>query len=213
MAGQAQVRGGPARPMHRDTLFDLASLTKVVATLPAVLRLAGLGALALDDRVTRFLPGFAGAGRDAVTVRQLLAHTAGLPATVPFWEGGHDPDEAGRALLGVPLGHPPETRVVYSDVGFMLLAAVVSAITGSPFEASVAELVTGPLGMTGTGFRPGPAQAAAGRRHRAAAGRHRPDRGRARRERPLPRRRGRARRAVRARRRPDPVPGRGVARG
>jgi CubicO group peptidase (beta-lactamase class C family) len=160
VTGQAQVRGGPARPMRRETLFDLASLTKVVATLPAVLRLARLGELELDNRVTRFLPGFHGDGRDAVTVRQLLAHTAGLPASVGFWARYRDPCEAGRALLRVPLSHPPGARVVYSDAGFLLLGRLVSAVTGAAFDTSVAELVTGPLGMTRTCFRPGGAGAA-----------------------------------------------------
>ena len=95
VAGHAQARGGPRRAMTRDTLFDLASVTKVTATLPAVLRLAELGALALDDRVARFLAAFRGEGRDVVTVRQLLAHTAGLPAEIAFWARHDDPDEAG----------------------------------------------------------------------------------------------------------------------
>jgi CubicO group peptidase (beta-lactamase class C family) len=90
-----------------------------------------------------------------VTVRQLLAHTAGLPAEIAFWARHDDPDEAGQALLRAPLEHPPGTRVVYSDVGFMLLGRVVSAITGAALDVSVAELVTGPLQMTRTCFRPG----------------------------------------------------------
>jgi CubicO group peptidase (beta-lactamase class C family) len=144
--------------MHRDTLFDLASLTKVVATLPAVLRLAELGELALDDRVVRFLPGFQGDGRACVTVRQLLAHTAGLPAGIPFWSRYTDPDEANRAMLSVSLDQPPGVRVVYSDIGFMLLGRVVAAITGAALDVSVAELVTRPLGMARTCFRPGGGQ-------------------------------------------------------
>jgi len=154
VVGAAQARGGPRRAMARDTLFDLASLTKVVATLPTVLRLAELGALTLEDRVTRFLAAFGGEGRDAITVRQLLTHTAGLPAEIKFWRRYDGPDEAGRALLGAPLEHPPGTQVVYSDVGFMLLGRIVSAITGTALDVSVAELVTGPLGMTRTCFRP-----------------------------------------------------------
>jgi CubicO group peptidase (beta-lactamase class C family) len=154
VAGAAQVLGGPRRPMLRDTLFDLASLTKVVATLPAVLRLAERGELTLDDRVTRFLPGFRGGGRDAVTVRQLLAHTAGLPAEVPYWRRYRDPDEAAQALLQPPLEHPPGSRAVYSDIGFMLLGRLVRAVTRAPLDVSVGELVTGPLGMTRTSFRP-----------------------------------------------------------
>jgi CubicO group peptidase (beta-lactamase class C family) len=154
VAGAAQARGGPRRAMARDTLFDLASLTKVVATLPAVLRLAELGALALEDRVTRFLAAFRGQRRDEITVRQLLTHTSGLPAEIAFWRHYDDPDEASQALLGAPLERPPGTRVVYSDVGFMLLGRIVSAITGTALDVSVAELVTGPLTMTRTCFRP-----------------------------------------------------------
>jgi CubicO group peptidase (beta-lactamase class C family) len=154
VAGAAQARGGPHRAMARDTLFDLASLTKVVATLPAVLRLAELSALTLEDRVTRFLAAFRGERRDEITVRQLLTHAAGLPAEIAFWRHYDDPDEAGQALLGAPLEHPPGTRVVYSDVGFMLLGRIVSAITGTTLDVSVAELVTGPLKMTRTCFRP-----------------------------------------------------------
>jgi serine-type D-Ala-D-Ala carboxypeptidase len=160
VAGDAQVRGGPRRPMHPDTLFDLASLTKVVATLPAVLRLAERGDLALDDPVPRFLPRFTGQGRDQVTVRHLLAHTSGLPAEIRFWAHCESPEQAEPALLSAPLEHSPGTRTVYSDVGFMLLGRVVTAVTGTPLATAVAELVTGPLGMTRTGFNPDPAQAA-----------------------------------------------------
>jgi len=103
VAGQAQVYGGPARPMHRDTLFDLASLTKVVATLPVILRLAERGELAIDHPVARFLPGFSGGRRDEITVRQLLAHTSGLPAVVEFWQLYTDSEQAALAMLEVPL--------------------------------------------------------------------------------------------------------------
>jgi CubicO group peptidase (beta-lactamase class C family) len=160
VAGNAQVNGGPCRPMHQDTLFDLASLTKVVATLPTVLRLAERGDLALDDRVTRFLPQFSGEGRDEVTVRHLLAHTSGLPAEIRFWHRYPTAEQAEPAVLTVPLTHPPGTTVVYSDIGFMLLGRIVTAVTSAPLDAAVAELVTRPLGMTRTGFNPGPDQAA-----------------------------------------------------
>jgi len=160
VTGDAQVYGGPRRPMHRGTLFDLASLTKVVATLPAVLRLAERGELALEDRVTRFLPRFTGQGRGEVTVRHLLAHTGGLPAEIRFWRRYPDPEQAEPALLAAPLEHPPGTRTLYSDVGFMLLGRIVTAVTGAPLDAAVTELVTGPLGMTRTRFSPDPVEAA-----------------------------------------------------
>lgn len=181
VAGAAQVRGGPRRPMRHDTVFDLASLTKVVATLPAVLVLATRGELALDDRVASFLPGFRGERRDEVTVRHLLAHTSGLPAEFPLWRRYADPGEANQALLSVPLEHPPGTATVYSDVGFMLLGRVVTAITGARLDASVADLVTGPLGLTRTRFRPAgsPDQADQGQAHQdqdqAAATEPQPD--------------------------------------
>ena len=169
VAGQAQVFGGAARSMHRGTLFDLASLTKVAATLPAVLLLAGRGDLALDDTARRFLPGFTGERRDEITLRQLLAHTSGLPAEIKFWQLYSDPEVAAQAMLGTQLEHPPGSTVVYSDIGFMLLGRVVSAVAGAPLDAVVAELVTRPLGMTRTGFRPGAGQGAEQAAEQAAA--------------------------------------------
>jgi CubicO group peptidase (beta-lactamase class C family) len=154
VVGAAQVTGGPWRPMQPDTLFDLASLTKVVGTLPVILQLAELGELTLEDRVSAILPGFSGAGREAITVRQLLAHTGGLPAEIKFWQLYPDVEQATEALLTAPLEAPPGRRVIYSDLGFMLLGRVAEAVTGRPLEDCVAELVTEPLGMTRTGFRP-----------------------------------------------------------
>lgn len=156
--GKAQVNGGPEREMTRETLFDLASLTKVVAALPTVLRLADLGELGLDDPVSRYLPPFAGGGRDLVTIRHLLAHTSGLPGEMPLWLSYADPGRAAAALLASQLEQPPGTAVIYSDVGFMLLGRVVAAVTATPFDAAVAEMVTGPLGMTRTTFGPDPAE-------------------------------------------------------
>jgi CubicO group peptidase (beta-lactamase class C family) len=136
-------------------LFDLASLTKVVATLPSVLILAAAGELDLDSPVCVYVPAFTGAGREQVTIRQLLCHTSGLPAEVRFWRECSDADAARRALPSTPLVAGPGTRVEYSDVGFMLLGNVVEAASGMTFDAAVAELVTGPLKMTSTRFNPG----------------------------------------------------------
>jgi CubicO group peptidase (beta-lactamase class C family) len=158
VTGQAQATGGPPRPMRASTLFDLASLTKVVATTPVVLILAERGDLHLDDQVVRYLPGFGGDNhdrRDEITLRHLLAHTSGLPAEKEFWRLCPDPAAACQAMLQVPLEHPPGARTLYSDVGFMLLGRVVAAVTSAPLNEVVAELVTGPLGLTRTGFHPG----------------------------------------------------------
>jgi CubicO group peptidase (beta-lactamase class C family) len=170
VTGWAQVNGGPARPMHADTLFDLASLTKVVATLPVILQLDELGELALEDRVSAILPAFRGEGRELITVRQLLTHTGGLPPEIKFWQLYADVEQAEAALFATPLQAPPGRRVIYSDLGFMLLGRVAETVTGRTLETCVRELVTEPLGMTRTGFRPAGQQA-----REAAATELRPD--------------------------------------
>ena len=152
VAGHADTTPGAERPMRADTLFDLASLTKVVGTATAVLALAGRGALELDDPSGRYLPHF-GALRE-VTVRQLLAHTSGLPDTRKFYEWCAGPDELLRDLHATPLEAPPGTRVTYSDLGFMALGEIVATVAGEPLDAAVADLVTAPLGMTRTGYNP-----------------------------------------------------------
>lgn len=152
VVGQADTTPGTERLMRPGTLFDLASLTKVVGTATAVLALAGQGALELDDRAGRYLPHF-GALRD-VTVRQLLVHTSGLPDTRKFYEWCAGPDELLRDLRATPLEAPPGTRVTYSDLGFMALGEIVATVAGEPLDAAVADLVTAPLGMTRTGYNP-----------------------------------------------------------
>jgi CubicO group peptidase (beta-lactamase class C family) len=159
--GHADATPGAERSMRPGTLFDLASLTKVVGTVTAVLALAGSGELGLDDRAGRYLPRF-GALRE-VTLRQLLAHTSGLPDTRKFYEWCAGPDELLRDLHATPLEAPPGTRVTYSDLGFIALGEIVATVAGEPLDAAVADLVTGPLGMTRTGYNPttpGPAAAA-----------------------------------------------------
>jgi CubicO group peptidase (beta-lactamase class C family) len=152
VAGHADATPGAERLMRSGTLFDLASLTKVVGTATAVLALAGQRGLGLDDRAGRYLPHF-GALRD-VTVRQLLAHTSGLPDTRKFYEWCASRDELLRDLHATPLEAPPGTRVTYSDLGFMALGEIVATVAGEPLDAAVGHLVTGPLGMTRTGYRP-----------------------------------------------------------
>ncbi|WP_063796056.1 serine hydrolase domain-containing protein [Streptacidiphilus griseoplanus] len=145
---------GAAGRMTPDTVFDLASLTKVVATLPAVLRLADEGALSLDDPVHRHLPAFAGAGKDEVTVRLLLAHSSGLPAHRELDRLPGGPQDRVAAVLAEPLAAAPGSTVCYSDLGFVLLGEVVAAVAGAPLERAVAELVLDPLGMASTRYRP-----------------------------------------------------------
>jgi CubicO group peptidase (beta-lactamase class C family) len=139
-----------------DTVFDLASLTKVVATTPAVLWLVQRGALALDDPVVRHLPAFGGPGKDAVTVRHLLAHRSGLPAHREFWKLQGGAPERMAAVLAEPLQDACGTVVRYSDLGFLLLGRIVEQVTSLPLDRAVAELVLEPLGLTDTRFLPPP---------------------------------------------------------
>jgi CubicO group peptidase (beta-lactamase class C family) len=163
VAGQADTTPGTRRPMTAGTVFDLASLTKVVATTTVVLALAGAGRLGLDDPVTRYVPAFAAGDEGPVTIRHLLTHTSGLPAVRTFHQWCAGRDDVLSDLLATPLEVPAGTRVAYSDLGFMLLGEVAAAVTGQPLDVAVRQLVTGPLGMRSAGFNPagGPGRFAA----------------------------------------------------
>lgn len=154
VAGFAQDDARARRAMTYDTIFDLASLTKVVATLPCVLRLVAAGQLDLDGPVRRYLPGFDGPGKDAVTVRHLLTHTSGLPAHREYYEYLHDPAQVRAAALAEPLEAAPGSRVCYSDIGFITLGEMCAAVSGERLDRLVAKMVCAPLGMADTGYRP-----------------------------------------------------------
>jgi CubicO group peptidase (beta-lactamase class C family) len=149
-AGRADTTPGAERPMTASTVFDLASLTKVVSTTTVVLALAAAGDVRLDDPVGRYLP----AAPWDVTVRQLLAHTSGLPAIGKFYEWCATRAELLDALFATPLEAPPGTRVAYSDLGFMTLGEMVSAVAGAPLDAVFAAVAAGPLGLADTCFLP-----------------------------------------------------------
>jgi CubicO group peptidase (beta-lactamase class C family) len=156
VVGQADATAG--RPMHADTIFDLASLTKVVATTTVTLALAGQGELKLSDPVAGYLPDAPACRDGQVTIAHLLMHTSGLPGSRKFYRWCGSRAELLRDLHQTPLNDPPGSWVAYSDLGFMLLGEVVTAVAGEPLDAAVCRLVTGPLGLTATGFRPnGPA--------------------------------------------------------
>ncbi|NUR63216.1 MAG: beta-lactamase family protein [Catenulispora sp.] len=166
---EGPVRGGEfgdgvsAGSSTAELVYDLASLTKVTATLPLALRLVETGELGLDDPVTKYLPRFAGAGvKDQMTVRQLLSHTSGLPAHREVWRLPGTAADRFAAVLAEPLESPPGTAVRYSDLGFILLGRIVADLTSQPLDAAFAELVAAPLGLASTGYRPAdPAAAAA----------------------------------------------------
>jgi len=140
--------GAPA--VHPDsTLYDLASLTKVVATTAAVMGLVEDGRLELDAPVRRYLPAFSGGAKDSVTVRQLLTHTSGVRAGVVEVEGS-TPAQVRRFLLSLPLALPPGREVLYSDLGFVVLWMAAERAAGEPLPRYLRRRVWGPLGMEST---------------------------------------------------------------
>jgi CubicO group peptidase (beta-lactamase class C family) len=172
--GYGRVSWAPdAAPVHTDTtLYDLASLTKVVATTAAAMVLYDRGKLQLDTPVRTYLPEFTGGGRERVTVRDLLAHRSGLPVGRDLWRVARSPAEARRQVLSTPLESAPNTRYAYSDLGPDVLAFVVEAVSGQPLDRYVRLHVYEPLGMSHTAFRPAPAL-----RARAAPTENSPPRG------------------------------------
>jgi uncharacterized protein YbbC (DUF1343 family)/CubicO group peptidase (beta-lactamase class C family) len=140
--------------MTPDTVFDLASLTKVVATAPSVMRLVQEGKLRLNDPVARYLPEFRGNGKEQVTVRMLLTHTSGLGPDPPL-----SAVEAGAAALWKEINDeapiaPPGARFIYSDTGFIVLGELVERVSGVALDEFAARNIFAPLGMRNTRFRP-----------------------------------------------------------
>ncbi len=137
------------------TLYDLASLTKVVATSAAAMVLVDQGRLRLDDRVGRYLPEFRGGLKSQVTIRQLLTHTSGLPVGRRL--SSRSPSASRRLVLQAPLVAAPDERSAYSDVGPDVLGFVIERVTGMSLERFVRRAIYAPLGMRNTTFRPSPA--------------------------------------------------------
>jgi Beta-lactamase len=137
-------------PADADTLFDLASLTKVVTTLPLVLLLHQRGQWSIDDPVARWLPG---APRSPVTISQCLLHVSGLVPDRPYYATCAGPAEIRRAVIA-ELADAVPGQVSYSDLGFMLLGWAVEECAGEPLADLADREVLGPLGMTSTGYRP-----------------------------------------------------------
>jgi uncharacterized protein YbbC (DUF1343 family) len=145
----------PARlPMQMDTVFDLASLTKPVATGASVMVLVDRGQVALDEPVAKYVPEFGHAGKGSITVRQLLLHTGGLVPDNPMSDFARGPDEAWRRIFDAPARWAPGERLVYSDVGFMVLGELVRRVSGKDVAAFAAEAVFAPLGLRETSFLP-----------------------------------------------------------
>ena len=140
--------------MTLDTVFDCASLTKVVATTTAIMQLWELGKFRMSDPVAKYLPEFGQNGKQDITIRQLLVHYSGLGPDLDLtkpWEGK---ETAYRMAFEGPPERPPGAGFVYSDINFVVLGALVERLSGEPLDEHAAKRIFGPLGMKETRFSP-----------------------------------------------------------
>ena len=152
--GKAQVR-----PREWDTvidqIYDLASLTKPVATATSIMILHERGKLNVNDPVAKYMPRFAQNGKEGVTIAQCLTHVAGFIADNPLSDYEDGGDHAIERIMIAPLKNPPGEKFVYSDVGYIVLGDLVRKVDGRPLDQFAAEEIFGPLLMARTRFKPG----------------------------------------------------------
>jgi CubicO group peptidase (beta-lactamase class C family) len=156
--GQAS-RYPRSRPMRLDTVFDLASLTKPLATTLAVLIHVAGGRLRLDETIEELGDGFLYPGKEKITLRQLLAHTAGFPAWQPYYLELERLDEDRKSALRrmvrrEPLPHPPGSQTLYSDLGFIYLDWILEEVSGLDLHTWTRDHIYRPLVLTSMGFHP-----------------------------------------------------------
>ena len=154
LAAAGHYAAGDPRPVDPETIYDLASLTKVIGLTTACMILVDEGKLDLDAAVQHYVPEFRGAGKDGVTIRHLLTHSSGLPAWRPLFREARDRRTALALVDTTPLDSVPGARFVYSDLGAIALMQVVERITGERIDRYLARRVFAPLGMTATRYLP-----------------------------------------------------------
>jgi len=152
--GRLTWSAGSTTPDPDSTLWDLASLTKVVATTTALMLLVERGRVDLTAPVARYVPEFNGPGTARVTVRHLLTHTSGLRATLPLYREARDSAEALRMVFAATPLAPPGARTVYSDLNAILLGEIVRRTGGAPLDIFAAREIFTPLGLEQMLFRP-----------------------------------------------------------
>jgi CubicO group peptidase (beta-lactamase class C family) len=151
--GNRSVKPG-REAMTTDTIFDMASMTKVMATAPSVMLLAERGILRLDDRVKRYLPKFTGGGKDNITLLHLLTHYSGLPADFDLSNQWSGYEEALEELWKINSTSEPGKTFVYSDLNYIALGEVIRAVSGKTLDVFAHESIFAPLGMADTTFHP-----------------------------------------------------------
>src|SRR5213595_2825385 len=136
------------------TIYDIASLSKVVGTTTAIMILYDEKMIGLDDAVVNYLPTFGGGDKDKVTIRQLLTHTSGLPAGRDIWRIAQTPLEARAMVLSTPLEGRPGAQYIYSDLGADVLGLLVEVVSGEPLDKFLTRRVFEPLARNETIYRP-----------------------------------------------------------
>ena len=139
------------KPMRRDTIFDLASLTKPIVTSTLIMRLIGNGTVGLTTPIRHLMPEFS---HPQVTISHLLTHTSGLPAWRPTYLESTSPEGVNDYLNQIPLDYPTGTQVIYSCLGYILLGKLIERLTDEPLEVLAQEWIFQPLGMKYTGYNP-----------------------------------------------------------
>lgn len=138
----------------RHTIWDLASITKIVATTTALAQLVERGEIQLDAPVQRYLPEWTGPGKESVTIRHLLTHTSGLPAFRAYDRETQDRDSIAALIYATPLERPAGERMVYSDIGAFVMGRVIERVSGRSLDAYVRTHIVTPLKLRETMFRP-----------------------------------------------------------
>jgi len=154
--GAGHLGGGLDQRPDGESVYDLASLTKVVGLTTAIMQAVDEGRLSLDEPVQHWVPQFRGAGKDSITLRLLLAHASGLPAWKPLYRLTSDRQDALVLADTTPLDTLPGTRFVYSDLGAIVATQAVEAVYGARIDQIVADHVLAPLGLKSTTYLPPP---------------------------------------------------------
>src|SRR5688572_21368565 len=152
--GAGSLDWQPSPTPDENTMWDMASLTKVVGMTSAMMQLTETGKVDLDAPVQRYIAEFRGPNKERVTVRHLLTHSSGLPAWRPLYKETTSPEAARALAVATPLDTFPGVRMVYSDLGAIILGQIVERVSGEPLDAYLTRHVFGPLGMTSTQYRP-----------------------------------------------------------
>lgn len=153
-AAAGHLDWAPSPVPNRHTLWDIASLTKVIGTTTALAQLVERRKVALDSPVQRYVPDWTGPGKEKVTVRHLLTHTSGLPAFKPYDQQTHNPDSLATLIFSTPLERAPGDTMVYSDIGAFMMGQIVERVSGVRLDEYLRANVFKPLAMRETMYNP-----------------------------------------------------------